>query len=375
MKNKASDKLIYKIQNEKFTIHVNNGVNNILLKKIENLKSDNKIFFVYDSNIDNKIILNLIKFLKKTGNIILTKRLKGNKSNKNKNQLFEIIDKLIKEKFTKKSILISMGGGVIGDLSALAASLYLRGLIYFHIPTTMTSIVDSCIGGKTGINYNNVINSVGNYYHAKGIFIDYQIIKNLPQREYTAGLAEILKCCIINSGMDLNFLIKNKNNIIQRDISILKKLILFALKTKIKFFKDDVFENKNRLVLNFGHTFAHAIEMAMVKNGKEVFRHGEAVGLGMLCELRIAGKNNLAKKLLEQYGGLDTNDLQNYFNYDEDEENEPQILKQSAYIDLENIEKFIEQNKHNFNALSMNIESANSKFDELITTLQYLKKN
>jgi len=297
MKNKASDKLIYKIQNEKFTIHVNNGVNNILLKKIENLKSDNKIFFVYDSNIDNKIILNLIKFLKKTGNIILTKRLKGNKSNKNKNQLFEIIDKLIKEKFTKKSILISMGGGVIGDLSALAASLYLRGLIYFHIPTTMTSIVDSCIGGKTGINYNNVINSVGNYYHAKGIFIDYQIIKNLPQREYTAGLAEILKCCIINSGMDLNFLIKNKNNIIQRDISILKKLILFALKTKIKFFKDDVFENKNRLVLNFGHTFAHAIEMAMVKNGKEVFRHGEAVGLGMLCELRIAGKNNLAKKL------------------------------------------------------------------------------
>ncbi len=297
MKNKASDKLIYKIQNEKFTIHVNNGVNNILLKKIENLKSDNKIFFVYDSNIDNKIILNLIKFLKKTGNIILTKRLKGNKLNKNKNQLFEIIDKLIKEKFTKKSILISMGGGVIGDLSALAASLYLRGLIYFHIPTTMTSIVDSCIGGKTGINYNNVINSVGNYYHAKGIFIDYQIIKNLPQREYTAGLAEILKCCIINSGMDLNFLIKNKNNIIQRDISILKKLILFALKTKIKFFKDDVFENKNRLVLNFGHTFAHAIEMAMVKNGKEVFRHGEAVGLGMLCELRIAGKNNLAKKL------------------------------------------------------------------------------
>jgi len=84
--------------------------------------------------------------------------------------------------------------------------------------------------------------------------------------------------------------------------------------------------------------------------------------------------NNLAKNLLEQYGGLDTNDLQNYFNYDEDEENEPQILKQSAYIDLENIEKFIEQNKNNFNALSMNIESANSKFDELVTTLQYLKE-
>ena len=297
MKKKASDRLIYNIQNEKFTIYVNNQINTVLLKEIESLKSDNKIFFVYDANIDNKIILNLIKFLKKTGNIIHTKKLKGNKSNKNKNQLFEIIDNLIKEKFTKKSILISMGGGVIGDLSALAASLYLRGLIYFHIPTTMTSIVDSCIGGKTGINYNNVINSVGNYYHAKSIFIDYEIINNLPSREYAAGLAEILKCCIINSGMDLNFLIKNKNNIIQRDIFVLKKLILFALKTKIKFFKDDIFENKNRLILNFGHTFAHAIEMALIKNGKEVFRHGEAVGLGMLCELKIANKFKIANKL------------------------------------------------------------------------------
>ena len=84
--------------------------------------------------------------------------------------------------------------------------------------------------------------------------------------------------------------------------------------------------------------------------------------------------NNLAKNLLEQFGGLDTNDLQNHFNYDEDEENEPQILKQTSYIDLENIDKFIEQNKHNFNTLSMNIECVNSKFDELTITLEYLKK-
>ena len=121
-----------------------------------------------------------------------------------------------------------MGGGVIGDLSALAASLYLRGLFYFHIPTTMTSIVDSCIGGKTGINYNNVINSIGNYYHAKNVFIDYKIIKNLPDREYIAGIAEILKCCIINKGLDINFIKKNKNLIFEKNITFLKKLIFYS---------------------------------------------------------------------------------------------------------------------------------------------------
>tara|TARA_B100001063_G_C16772814_1_gene562906 strand:+ start:1289 stop:2422 length:1134 start_codon:yes stop_codon:yes gene_type:complete len=292
-----SDKLIYNIQNENFFIHINNKFENTILKEIENLKSDNKIFFVYDSNINPKILKNLIKFLRKTGNIIIIKKLNGNKFNKNRKQLFEIIDHLIKEKFTKKSIMLSMGGGVIGDLSALAASLYLRGLIYFHIPTTMTSIVDSCIGGKTGINHNNVINSIGNYYHAKSVFIDYNIIKDLPQREYNAGISEILKCCIINKGLNINYLRKNKKLIVEKNMSLIKKLIFFALKTKIKFFKDDVFEKKKRLNLNFGHTFAHAIEMSMIKNKKEIFRHGEAVGLGMLCELKIANKYKLFKDL------------------------------------------------------------------------------
>tara|TARA_Y100001958_G_C21245601_1_gene575388 strand:- start:21 stop:1151 length:1131 start_codon:yes stop_codon:yes gene_type:complete len=297
MKYQASNKLTYNIQNENFFIHINNKIENTILKEIESINSDNKIFFVYDSHINPKIIKNLTKFLRKTGNIIITKRLKGNKSNKNRKQLFEIIDNLIKEKFTKKSILLSMGGGVVGDLSALAASLYLRGLIYFHVPTTMTSIIDSCIGGKTGINYNNVINSIGNYYHAKSVFIDFNIIKDLPEREYNAGISEILKCCIINKGLDMNFLKKNKKLIFEKNMSLIKKLIFFALKTKIKYCKNDVFEKNKRLNLNFGHTFAHAIEMSMTKNKKEIFRHGEAVGLGMLCELRVANKYKLYKNL------------------------------------------------------------------------------
>lgn len=104
---------------------------------------------------------------------------------------------MIEKNLTKKSILISFGGGVLGDVAALAASLYLRGLIYFHIPSTMTAIVDSCIGGKTAINYKNIINSLGNYYHSKNVFIYHNVIKHLPNREFLSGISEVIKCGVI----------------------------------------------------------------------------------------------------------------------------------------------------------------------------------
>ena len=110
------------------------------------------------------------------------KECKGDKVNKNKKFLFELIDTLLKNKFTKRSVVISCGGGVVGDVSALASSLYLRGLYYFNIPTTITAIIDSSIGGKTAINYKGVTNSVGTYYHPKNVFILEEILK-LYQRE------------------------------------------------------------------------------------------------------------------------------------------------------------------------------------------------
>ena len=112
--------------------------------------------------------------------------------------LFKIINKLFDKKFTKKSVIISCGGGVIGDVCALASSLYLRGLIHFHIPTTMTAIIDSCIGGKTGINYKGIINSLGTYYHSKRVYISKNILNLIPTREFVAGIPEIIKCGLIH---------------------------------------------------------------------------------------------------------------------------------------------------------------------------------
>ena len=113
--------------------------------------------------------------------------------------------------------MLSCGGGVVGDVSALASSLYLRGLIYFHIPTTMTAVVDSCLGGKTGINYNNIINSFGNYYHSKNVFISKNVLELIPKREFLSGIPEIIKCGLINDKKILNLLKFNKDKLLKRN--------------------------------------------------------------------------------------------------------------------------------------------------------------
>ena len=151
------------------TSFCNNKESPDIFKALSKLYSDKKMLIIIDRKLNSKFTKYLFKDLKLCGLKLTILRVNASKKNKNEKFLFKIIDTLIKKKFTKKSVLVSCGGGVIGDVSALASSLYLRGLIYFHIPTTMTSIVDSCLGGKTGINYKQIINSVGNYYHAKNV--------------------------------------------------------------------------------------------------------------------------------------------------------------------------------------------------------------
>jgi 3-dehydroquinate synthase len=295
---------------------VNNEINRVIIKKditkvisteLNKLNSDKKLLLIFDKNISGEIIENIFSFLKLSGFKIYVLKLEGSKKNKNEKYLFKIIDFLIEKKFTKNSIILSCCGGVIGDLAALASSLYLRGLIYCHVPTTMTAIVDSCIGGKTAINYKGIINSFGNYFHPRIVFIFDEIIQKIPEREYKSGLPEILKCGLIKKNKILHLLERNKEKIIKRDFKIVQKICSETLKTKIFFFINDISEKNKRLNLNFGHTFAHAIEMALnFKNKKDFIQHGEAVGLGILCEIFYSNskKNNLyfrVKNILDSY--------------------------------------------------------------------------
>tara|TARA_A100000164_G_scaffold378155_1_gene419036 strand:+ start:917 stop:2038 length:1122 start_codon:yes stop_codon:yes gene_type:complete len=266
-----------------------------LTNSIEKVNSDKNILLVYDDKVNKKIVDEIKDELKSSGCNLFLVECKGSKSNKNEKFLFRILDLLIKFKFTKRSIIVSFGGGVVGDVAALASSLYLRGLIYFCIPTTITSIIDSSIGGKTAINYKGVINAVGSYYHPKTVFILEDVIIEIPDREYFSGFAEIIKCGLIENNKILSFLMQYKKELKKRSIKEIFKVCELTLKTKINFFTGDVYEKSSRLFLNFGHTFAHSIEMAIENNmKKDIIRHGEAVGIGILSELFYASKNKTA---------------------------------------------------------------------------------
>ena len=293
------NRIIYKINKNIHDIIYTKNIVKSLEKKITELKSDKKIIFLYDENISNHIIKDILLGLKLTGCKISSKKIKSLKKNKNIKSVLDLIDTFTKLSLTKKSVVITCGGGVIGDLTGLASCLYKRGLIYINIPSTMTALVDSCIGGKTGINHNKQINLIGTYFHPSNVIIYEKILDSIPEREYISGQAEIIKSFIISNKSNLNFFDKNISKIINRNKVIAKKLILDSLKIKIDHFTKDVYEKNKRLLLNFGHTFGHAYEMAtddLIK--KDFLRHGEAVSLGMISEIALSylENNNKSQK-------------------------------------------------------------------------------
>jgi 3-dehydroquinate synthase len=296
----------YKIESVDHKVFIEKNPLERIVNDLTTLQTDKKILFVYDVKINKEIINNYISSLKVSGCKVFAQPVLGGKENKNVKFLLKIIDILSDLKFTRRSVIISCGGGVVGDVSGLAGCLYMRGMIYFHVPTTMMAILDSCIGGKTAINYNHRINLIGTYYHPLRVYISLDIIKESPNKEYFSGMAEAIKCGIIDNKKILNILEKDQKKIIIRDYLILEELCHLVLKTKIKFFLKDIKENNLRLILNFGHTFAHAIEMSLEKNFKSItLSHGEAVSIGLLCEMYYAGVKKkftlYIEKLLEQF--------------------------------------------------------------------------
>ena len=182
-----------------------------------------------------------------------------------------------------------MGGGVLGDLSGFISNLTKRGLKFINIPTTLLAQVDASIGGKTGINSNQGKNLIGTYYQPDFIINDISILKSLPQREIISGYGEILKHAIILDKKFFLWLLKNGKKIINEKNNIfLKDAIIKSCKIKCKVVNKDEKEKNLRMILNFGHTFAHGFEGA--KNFSKKLNHGEAVLLGMMVASELSNK-------------------------------------------------------------------------------------
>ena len=200
-----------------------------------------------------------------------------------------LAEKLIKNNVNRRSVLIAIGGGTLGDLAGFVASTILRGLDFFLIPTTLLSQVDSSIGGKNGINTIFGKNLIGTFYQPKEVLIDISILNSLPKKEIRSGYAEIVKHALIKDYQFFCWLEKNANKLLNLNKSILEEAIYKSIIIKIFYVRKDekefLLNNNSRAILNFGHTIGHAIESHY--NYKK-YNHGEAISIGMITEAKIS---------------------------------------------------------------------------------------
>ena len=309
-------KLIVNTKTDKYPILIGSGLLQNFTKIIkENSINFQKCLIVVDKNIPKKQ-LNIIKKKLKTKNIIFY-FIKASEKNKNQNTIDKILEILLSKNFSRQDCLISIGGGITGDISGYAASLFKRGLQFINIPTTLLAQVDSSIGGKTGINTKYGKNLIGSFYQPKLVISDINFLKTLPKREIICGYGEIFKHSLISKKKFFKFLDKNLEEILDLKTSLIEKTIYESCKIKRNIVEKDEREKNLRKFLNFGHTFGHAFEATLGFSKK--LNHGEAVLLGM----RLALNFSLRKKILSNHdykiiinhmnNSLLSQDIRNYF--------------------------------------------------------------
>ena len=237
---------------------------NNLIKNIDKYYSLNsKVLVITDNNIPS-LYSDLITNKCKKGYQYI---IKEGEESKNINNYLEINKFLLDNNFSRQDLIIAVGGGVVGDLSAFIASTYKRGINFINVPTSTLAMIDSSVGGKTAINFEGVKNVLGSFYQPKLVVIDFDVLKTLNERHFNNGLVEALKMGFIKDKSIIDLFSDYKKNI--------KDIIIKSLKAKIEIVEMDEKENNIRKILNFGHTLGHAFEMS------SNLLHGEAVGLGM----------------------------------------------------------------------------------------------
>ena len=252
-----------------------------------------KCLIVVDKKIKNKILKDLTSSLKKKDTNVFF--FEANEKNKNQKSVDKILKILLKKNFNRSDCLISVGGGITGDVCGFSASIYKRGLRFINIPTTLLAQVDSSIGGKTGINSLYGKNLIGSFYQPNLVLSDTNLLKTLPKREIICGYGEILKHSLISNKRFFNFLDKNFLNILNLKSPFIEKAIYESCKIKRDIVQKDEKEKNLRMILNFGHTFAHAYEASMGYSKK--LNHGEAVILGICSALKFSSKQKILNKI------------------------------------------------------------------------------
>ena len=294
-------KIRINIPSKEYNVYLGEGTFSQLPNLIKKQNLNGNILFVLDSNVKKyyaELITSVIDSLPQKVRAII---INSSEKNKSYQTLQKIHSFLISNNYGRDSVIVAMGGGIVGDIAGFAASTYMRGIKYIQIPTTLLSSVDSSVGGKTGINFENTKNIIGSFYQPEFVIIDTKFFNTLPVEERLCGLGEIIKYCFLIDKRFFNYVKNNVENILNNNPPALKKVIIESIKFKGGVVEADEKESGVRKVLNFGHTFAHAFEVEQ----KHKLKHGQAVIVGSVCAAILSFK----------IGVITHKDLDKYLNF------------------------------------------------------------
>lgn len=288
---------------DSYNIFIGQGIEKSLHEFLHTHYRNAKICIISDTNTAKLFGNKLVKQIKA---IKLECRLitfAAGEKNKTLTNVEKICNQMVKEGFGRKDLVLTLGGGVTGDLAGFAASIFMRGIPFIQVPTSLLAMVDSSIGGKTGVDLTQGKNLVGTFQQPKAVFIDINYIKSLPEREFNNGMAEIIKHGIIRDLKYFEWIEKEKEKIKKRHTQTLIQLIKVSCLIKKEIVEKDEKESGLRMILNYGHTIGHALEQ--LSNYK--LRHGEAISIGMIKENNLNAKfseeaNERIKKLFTFFG-------------------------------------------------------------------------
>lgn len=247
---------------------------------------------VTDSNVNPLYGKAVREKLRKTGLPVDIVEIPAGEASKSLDTVLNVAKQLIGLKVSRKSLLVALGGGVVGDVTGFVASIYMRSIPYVQIPTTLLAQVDSSVGGKTGVDLAEGKNLLGTFYQPKAVYVDLSFLKTLSDRDFANGLAEIIKYGVIGSQDLFELLEQESDGIKHRSLSLMENLVANSCKIKADIVETDEKELGLRRILNFGHTLGHALEAA----SNYGLSHGEAVSIGMVAAAKIShGLHYLSK--------------------------------------------------------------------------------
>jgi 3-dehydroquinate synthase len=273
-------------QKKQYSIFIGEGLLE-QLPSLVNVSAYSKIIIITDTNIE-KLFLPKVK--QSFTDAVETIIIQPGEDEKNIDTVQVIWKKLQEFGCDRKSLIINLGGGVIGDMGGFAASTYMRGINFVNIPTTLLAAVDASVGGKTGIDFTEIKNLIGTFQQPAAIIIDTSVLKTLPEREFLSGFAEMIKQGLIQDKTYFQAIIAKKPMEFSQEELV--PLIQKSCELKASLVMQDEKEEGKRKILNFGHTIGHAIE-ALSWNTATPLRHGEAVHLGMLVETKISNLSGI----------------------------------------------------------------------------------